>query len=126
MPAGSTGETREGVAGWVGVMTGTGFGTATGVGGGGTTAAFDCAADVGVGWPGEEREKIRALSDAPAAADVAATMARVVFDMPGTEIAKLLPRVEQTYSVQKLEFLHPIREGHLKEQGLVSLETRLV
>jgi len=95
IPAGSTGETRAATAGCVGVMTGTGLGTATGAGAGGGIdglgtegAAPGVEVDVGVGWFFDERANIKALSDAPAAADDAATMARVVLDMLGTNDLK--------------------------------------
>lgn len=94
IPAGSTGETTAGRADCVGAITGTGLGTATGTGGAATgTRGAGAASFTGDGGDREGallggREKIRALSDAPAAADVAATMARVVFDMPGTGVER--------------------------------------
>jgi hypothetical protein len=81
-------------------MTGTGLGTAIGTGGGGGIdglvtegAAPGVEVDVGVGRFFDERENIKALSDAPAAADDAATMARVVLDMLGTNDRKAETRL---------------------------------
>lgn len=106
IPAGSTGDTTAGRADCVGAITGTGLGTATGAGGAGTgtmgfgAASFTGAVGNGTGVLFDGREKIRALSDAPAAADVAATMARVVFDMPVTGIE----RSKEVCSARVLKF----------------------
>lgn len=83
-PAGSTGETSGERTGCVATATG-GTGTETGVGTGGRVAEegrYDCGTAVGGGVSLlRELETKRRLSDAPNAADVPATMARVVFDM---------------------------------------------
>jgi hypothetical protein len=86
MPDGSTGAITEDKAGCVDAATGTG--TGMGVGGGGVAGKgsvgdSEGSLNVGVGLGSSFRDRgiNRAVSDAPAKADVAAMMAMVVLDM---------------------------------------------